>query len=79
MLDEALDEVVAWFATLDEVVEDDVELIVLVCLSFWAWVAMLVEFSGRDGVVGFSVLCPQHPHLLLILLCVVGDAVVWTS
>ena len=79
LLDEALDEVVAWFAMLDEVAEDDEEQIVLACLSSWWWLARLVEFAGRVGVVEFSGLCPLHPPLLTPLPSVVRDAVRWTS
>ena len=82
LLVEALVEVVALFARSDGVVGDDVELIALVRLSFWASLVRLVEFSGWDELVDeFSGLCPPHHPLmtLLTLPCVVGDAVGWTS
>ena len=49
-----LDEVLVWFATLDEVVEDGVEMIALVCLSSLAWLVSLVEFAGWGVDDGFS-------------------------
>ena len=49
-----LDEVLVWFATLDEVVEDGVEMTALVCLSSLAWLVSLVEFAGWGVDDGFS-------------------------